>query len=175
LIIVRNQLLRLTNCRGCRIKKAMIPANENVSQPNAVALLNDALKNALTGINQYFLHARMLKHKSFMRLADYEYKESLNTMKYTDQLVNLVLTLGGVPNLQELGNLRIGETVPQMLANDLALVEDTIEMLQTALENGEQPVLVAMLASEEKHLTFLRSELNQIDSVGINSYLQTQV
>ena len=155
----------------------MRPAKENISSPsNTTALLNAVLKHSLTGINQYFLHARMLKHKGFMKLADYEYKQSLDTMKYTDQVVNLVLTEGGAPNLQELGKLRVGETVPQMLANDLALAEEAVATLKSARESGDdQPVLAAMLAGEERHVEFLRAELNRIDTIGINSYLQTQV
>jgi bacterioferritin len=151
----------------------MLPAKENItSQPGNIDALNAVLRCTLTGINQYFLHARMLKHKGFMRLADYEYKHSLDTMKYTDQLVNLVLTQDGAPNMQDLGKLRVGETVPQMLANDLALAEDMLAAVRAA---GDHPVLAAMLVAEEKHAEFLRGELNQIDSVGINAYLQTQV
>jgi bacterioferritin len=148
---------------------------KQISPATLPDLLNAALKNTLTGINQYFLHARVLKHKGFMKLADYEYKQSLDTMKYTDQLVNLLLTLGGAPNMQDLGKLRVGETVPQMLANDLALVEESMVAFRAALEHNAQPLLVVMLAGEERHAEFLRSELNRIDSVGINAYLQTQV
>jgi bacterioferritin len=154
----------------------MLSVKENLSaELGTIASLNAVLRNMLTGINQYFLHARMLKHKGFMKLADYEYKQSLDTMKYTDQLVNLVLNLGGAPNLQDLGKLRVGETVPQMLANDLVLVEDALATINAALATTDQPVLSAMLASETKHAEFLRGELNRIDSVGINAYLQTQV
>lgn len=152
----------------------MLSAKETSAKPTAVAALNDVLKHTLTGINQYFLHARMLKHKGFMRLADYEYKQSLDMMKYTDQLVNLVLTLGGAPNLQDLGKLRVGEAVPQMLVNDLSLVEEAMTTLREAIESGYQPVLATMLANEMSHTEFLRSELNRIDSIGINSYLQSQ-
>jgi len=154
----------------------MLPAQEIfTANLTAVEQLNEVLKNTLTGINQYFLHARMLKHKGFMKLADFEYKQSLDTMKYTDQLVNLVLTLGGLPNLQDLGKLRIGETVPQMLKNDLALAEDALAAILAANTEGVQPVLSAMFAAGKQHTKFLQNELNQIDSIGINAYLQTQI
>jgi len=154
----------------------MLPAQDiSPANPTAVEQLNLVLKNTLTGINQYFLHARMLKHKGFMKLADFEYKQSLDTMKYTDQLVNLVLTLGGSPNLQELGKLRIGETVPQMLKNDLALAEDALAATLAANTEGVQPVLSAMVAAGKQHVQFLQGELSRIDSIGINAYLQTQI
>lgn len=140
-----------------------------------VSHVNAILTCALTGINQYFLHARMLKHKGFMRLADYEYKASLDTMKHTDQLVNLVLARGGVPNMQDLGKLRVGEAAPEMLKNDLALAEETHAALQKALAQEENAILRAMAVSEEKHREFLRSQLAVIDRDGINAYLQTQV
>lgn len=160
----------------------MLQATQAHTQNDIVSHLNATLKHALTGINQYFLHARMLKHKEFMKLADYEYKESLDTMKYTDQLVNLILSLDGAPNLQDLGSLRVGQTVPDILRNDLALVEATRGAIADAINcnnNGENvaalKVLKAMLKSEEDHEQFLKQQIRSIETMGINAYLQTQM
>src|SRR3954470_7729387 len=91
--------------------------------------LNAVLRNKLTGINQYFLHARMLKHMGNVRLADYEYKSSIDIMKHSDMLVEHILTLGGFPNLQELSKLNIGQTVADMLQSDLLLSQAAIVAL----------------------------------------------
>ena len=160
----------------------MLTPKRAAAEKDLLAHLNLALKHALTGINQYFLHARMLKHKGFMKLADFAYKESLDTMKYTDQLVNLVLVQDGIPNLQELGRIQVGEAVPDILKNDLALVEATcadlkpaIAFCEAAQESASLKVLTSMLQSEEEHAAFLRRQLGIIDEVGINAYLQTQL
>src|SRR5580692_1836607 len=100
--------------------------------------LNAVLKNKLTGINQYFLHARMLKHQGHVKLADYEYKSSIDIMKHSDMLVEHILSLGGSPNLQELGKLRIGETLESMLENDIAYSAETLALLHDALDFSEE-------------------------------------
>ena len=97
-----------------------------VADPTLIKRLNAVLKNKLTGINQYFLHARMLKHWGDVKLADQEYKASIDAMKHSDMLVEHILSLGGLPNLQELGTLSIGETPTAMLCNDKAHVESCI-------------------------------------------------
>lgn len=159
----------------------MLKATQTYTEHDTVSHLNATLKHALTGINQYFLHARMLKHKGFMKLADYEYKESLDTMKYTDQLVNLILSLGGAPNLQDLGSLRVGQTVPDILRNDLALAEATRAAVAATIaysKDGDPAVLnvlKAMLKSEEDHEQFLKQQIRSIETMGINAYLQTQM
>lgn len=153
----------------------------SVNTASIASYLNKLLRNNLTGINQYFLHARMLKHMGFLRLADYEYKESLDTMKYTDQLVNHILHLGGVPEMQELGCLRIGKSAYEMLKNDLALVQDKQAGLTEALAFAKAAgasvclsALQAMLDSEERHKQFIEAELKTIDTIGLNAYLQSQ-
>ncbi len=144
--------------------------------------LNTILKNELTSINQYFLHARMLKHMGFMKLADYEYKESIDEMKHADVLVNRILFLGGLPNLQDLGKLMIGETVEEILASDLKVEESGKTDLKAAISLCESKqdftsadLLHKILESEEEHMLFIRTQLNLIETMGISAYLQTQV
>jgi len=131
-----------------------------------IAHLNAVLKNTLTGINQYFLHARVLKHREHVKLADYEYKISIDAMKHSDMLVEHVLTLGGLPNMQELGRLMIGETMDAMLTNDLAHMETSILRLKTAIaycESAAHPVtsllLNRILESQQEHAGFIRSQI----------------
>jgi bacterioferritin len=151
----------------------MLSARDHSTVPaDDVTAINAVLTCVLTGVNQYFLHARMLKHKGFMKLADTEYKKSLDTMKYTDQLVNLLLVQNAVPNMQDLGRLRIGETVPQILKNDLALAEDTKTAIAAA--GSDHAALSSLLTAEEERIAFIQSELKLIDSMGLNAYLQSQ-
>lgn len=144
--------------------------------------LNTILRNELTAINQYFLHARMLKHMGFMKLADYEYKESIEEMRHADQLVERILFLGGVPNLQDLGKLFIGETVEEIVDSDLKLEEKGAIDLRAAItlcEASEDYVSSGLLETiqknEEEHVDFLRRQKNLIKTLGITAYLQTQV
>ncbi len=144
--------------------------------------LNAVLRNELTGINQYFLHARMLKHMGFMKLADFEYKESIDEMKHADMLVERILFLGGLPNLQDLGKLMIGENVPEILQSDLKLEQTAHVDLKAAItlcENREDYVTSHLLEhiqkSEEEHIDFLSRQLRLIEAMGLPSYLQTVV
>ena len=144
--------------------------------------LNTILKNELTAINQYFLHARMLKHMGFMKLADIEYKESIDEMRHADELVKRVLFLGGIPNLQDLGKLSIGETVKEILECDLKLEEAAHTDLSTAItaieEQGDRvsaDMLLEIQASEEEHADFIAKQLRIIDKIGEQAYMQTLV
>ncbi len=144
--------------------------------------LNTILKNELTAINQYFLHARMLKHMGFNKLADHEYKESIDEMKHADMLVERILYLGGLPNLQDLGKLMIGEDVKEILTCDLKLEQNANKDLKEAItycESKEDYVsgdlLHKILDSEEEHDLFLRTQLKMIETMGLSAYLQTQV
>jgi len=128
--------------------------------------LNAVLKNKLTGINQYFLHARMLKHQGDMRLADYEYKASIDAMKYSDMLVEHILSLGGTPQLQELGTLMIGEKSRDMLNNDLAHIEVTLVELKAAIaycESRQDAATVGLLnkirETQQERITFIERQL----------------
>lgn len=129
--------------------------------------LNAVLRCKLTGINQYFLHARMLKHQGNVRLADYEYKASIDAMKHADMLVELVLGLGGLPDLQELGKLLIGAHVGEMLRNDLTLAETALSQIESAIafcekkqDKATSGLLGKIIDSQREHIDFLRAQIS---------------
>ncbi|MCH2546239.1 MAG: bacterioferritin [Alphaproteobacteria bacterium] len=147
-----------------------------------IKTLNVILKNELTAINQYFLHAKMLKHLGFAKLAATEYEESIDEMKHADQICERILLIGGIPNLQDLGKLHIGELPQEMLASDLKLEEKAHKDLLQAIEICEAEkditssnMLQDILASEELHYDWLRKQLDLIKVLGVENYLQTQV
>jgi len=128
--------------------------------------LNAVLKNKLTGINQYFLHARILKHQGDMRLADCEYKASIDAMKHSDMLVEHILSLGGRPQLQELGALQIGDKSGDMLRNDLSHAEKTLAELESAIAHCEETkdnatgnLLAKILESQQERIVFIETQL----------------
>jgi bacterioferritin len=144
--------------------------------------LNTILRNELTAISQYFLHSRMLKDWGLSRLAKHEYDESIDEMKHADQLIERILFLEGLPNLQELNKLLIGENVKEMLECDLKLEEKAIPDLRAAIADCEQlsvyvsrELLTEILESEEGHVDWLETNLGLIDKVGIQNYLQSQM
>ena len=147
-----------------------------------IEFLNQALKNELTAINQYFLHSRMLKDWGVSKLGEYEEKESIEEMHHADWLIERILFLGGLPNLQDLGKLRIGESVEEILKCDLALEHDAIPLLRDAMEYAEKSrdyvsrdLLKDILESEEEHVDWLETQLGLIDRVGIQNYQQSQM
>lgn len=148
----------------------------------AIAHLQAQLKNELTAINQYFVHYRMLKHWGFDKLAKKEYEESIGEMKHADQLMDRIFMLDGLPNLQDLGKLNIGENVPEMLSSDLALergaqatIKDGIAYCETARDYVSRDLLQGILDDTEEHIDFLETQLELIDKVGLPNYLQSQM
>lgn len=148
----------------------------------AVKALNVILKNELTAINQYFLHAKILKHMGFEKLAAKEYEESIDEMKHADVLCNRILLIGGLPNLQDLGRVLVGETPKEMLECDLKLEEkahkdlaESIAICETEGDITSKNLLEDILASEELHYDWLRKQLDLIKTIGVENYLQTQI
>ncbi len=148
---------------------------------DVIKFLNKALKNELTAINQYFLHSRMLKDWGISKLAEKEYKESIEEMEHADDLIERILFLNGLPNLQDLGKLRIGENVEEILDCDLALEHDAIPLLRDAIEHCEKvrdyvsrDLLDHILKNEEEHVDWLETQKEQIAQMGIQNYIQMQ-
>lgn len=143
--------------------------------------LNEILKNELTAINQYFLHSRMYKDWGISKLADKEYEESVDEMKHADLLIERILFLEGLPNLQTLGKLRIGEHVSEMLQCDLDLEMEALSDLQAAITYAEKikdyvsrDLFDEILKSEEEHVDWLESQLGLVDKMNIENYIQSQ-
>ena len=146
-----------------------------------IEFLNLARKNELTAINQYFLHSRMLKDWGVSKLGDYEYKESIEEMNHADWLIERILFLGGLPNLQDLGKLRIGESVEEILKCDLDLEGDAIPLLRDAMEHCEKvrdyvsrDLFGKILTNEEEHVDYIETQFELIKQIGIQSYIQLQ-
>ena len=147
-----------------------------------IAHLNAVLKNELTAINQYFLHSRMLKDWGLDRLAHHEYEESVDEMKHADVLIERILFLEGLPNLQDLGKLMIGENVKEILECDLKLEEQAIPDLRRGIAECEKlgdyvtrKIFNDILESEEEHLDWLETNLGLIEKVGMQNYIQSQM
>ncbi len=150
--------------------------------PQVIAHLQAQLKNELTAINQYFVHYRMLKHWGFDKLAKKEYAESIGEMKHADQLMDRIFTLDGLPNLQDLGKLGIGEDVPEILRSDLALeqgaqatIKAGIAQCELARDYVSRDLLQDILNDTEAHIDFLETQIDLIGKVGLPNYLQTQM
>ena len=147
-----------------------------------IGFLNKALYNELTAINQYFLHAKMLKNWGLKELAEYEYKASIDEMKHADKLAERILFLEGLPNFQALGKLRIGEGPQELLKCDLALEMEALPLLREAIAycegNGDyvsRQLFAEILDSEEEHIDWIETQLSLIERIGEPNYLQTKL
>ena len=148
--------------------------------PGIIRLLNAVLTNELTAVNQYFLHARMYDNWGFKRLGKITYDESIGEMKHADKLINRLLVLEGLPNLQDLHKLKIGETVPECLGSDLAVEVGGRETLIPGVIQGEQvrdyvtrELLREILTDTEEHIDFLEMQLGLVKALGEQNYLQS--
>lgn len=146
-----------------------------------IEFLNQALTNELTATNQYWLHYRMLDHWGITHLAKYERKESIEEMQHADMLTERILFLDGLPNFQRIGALRIGDSVPEILAADLALEGEAIPLLRDAIEHCEQvrdyvsrELFRSILDNEEEHVDFIEKQLELIEKMGLQNYIQLQ-
>ena len=147
-----------------------------------IGYLQAQLKNELTAINQYFLHYRMLKHWGFGKLAKKEYDESMGEMKHADMLMDRIFMLDGLPNLQDLGKLMIGEDVPEMLACDLGLergaqatVKEGMAHCESVRDYVSRDLLQTILDDTEEHIDFLETQIDLVSKVGLQNYLQSQM
>jgi bacterioferritin len=150
------------------------------SDPAVIKHLNAQLRNELMAINQYFLHARMLKNWGYGHLGKHEYDESIGEMKHADKLVERILMLEGLPNLQNLGKLAIGQTVPEVLQGDLGLERTAQQTLKEGIAHCEsvrdyisREILVDILDDTEEHIDWLETQLGLIGEVGLPNYLQS--
>ncbi|MGE0775126.1 MAG: bacterioferritin [Sphingomonadaceae bacterium] len=146
-----------------------------------IEFLNEALKNELTAINQYFLHYRMLDHWGIKKLAKFEYGESIDEMKHADKLAERILFLDGLPNFQLLGRLKIGENVEEILKADLALENEAIPLLRDAIAHCEsvrdyisRELFEDILQNEEEHVDTLERQFDMIKNMGLQNYIQLQ-
>ena len=147
-----------------------------------IRYLNQALYNELTAINQYFLHAKMLKNWGIKELAEHEYKESIDEMKHADMLADRILFLEGLPNFQALGKLRIGENPTEILQCDLLLERDGVVTLREAVAYADsvgdyvsRQLFVKILDSEEEHIDWLETQLDLIERIGEPKYLLSKL
>ena len=147
-----------------------------------ITMLNDVLTGELTGINQYFIHAKMCDNWGYKHLAEENRKESIGEMKHADELIERILYLEGVPNMQRMEKVRVGESVPEQLKLDLELEKSAVARLNQAIElavqvhdNGSRDLFEKILTNEEEHVNWLEGQLELIKQVGVENYLSQQI
>jgi len=147
-----------------------------------ISFLNQALENELTAINQYFLHAKMYKNWGLEKLYSKEYHESIDEMKHADSLIDRILFLEGLPNLQNIGKILIGENTPEMLDCDLQLemiavpcLKEAIAYCETVKDYVSRELFESILESEEEHIDWIETQLELIEKIGLENYLQSQM
>jgi len=151
-------------------------------QQTIIDALNQVLTGELTAINQYFIHAKMCRNWAYQRLANHIQKESIDEMKHADKLIERILYLEGVPNVQRLNKVNVGESVPEQFRLDLELerealarVNDAIKLARDHNDHGSEELLRGILVSEEEHVDWLEAQLSQVDQLGVANYLAQQV
>jgi bacterioferritin len=147
-----------------------------------IKYLNQQLKNELSAINQYFLHARMMRHWGYEKLGKHEYDESIGEMKHADLLIERIFTLDGLPNLQDLHKLLIGESVPEILVCDLKLesaaqatVKEAMQYCESVQDYVSRDLFQTILNDTEEHIDWLETQLGLVEQIGLQNYLQSQV
>jgi bacterioferritin len=162
--------------------RATITGASMQGDPLVIQHLQAQLKNELTVTNQYFLHYRILKHWGLDKMAKHEYEESIGEMKHADRLMDRILVLEGLPNLQDLGKLLIGESVPEILECDLrsergaqASLKDGVAHCETVRDYVSREILQHILEDTEEHIDYLETQLELLGKVGLQNYLQSQM
>lgn len=152
------------------------------AKPEIVTLLNEVLTGELTAINQYFIHGKMCGNWGFKRLADHIVHESIDEMKHADELIDRILFLDGVPNMQRINPVRVGETVAEQFRLDLELEHEAVERLNRGIalcassgDNATRELLERILVSEEEHIEWLETQLTAMEQVGAQNYLAQQL
>jgi len=150
--------------------------------PRIIELLNEVLTSELTAINQYFIHSKMLDNWGYKRLAQVKRKESIEEMHHADEVISRILYLEGVPNMQRLSPIKVGETVTEIHESDLALEQAAVERLNRAIlvatqvgDNGSRALFEKILKEEEKSIDWLETHLGMIEQLGVNAYLAEMI